>query len=48
MTGASTITGNTAGRGGGIYAASGSVLVGVTCGPGGNVTGNTPDDCYVE
>ena len=24
------------------------VLVGVTCGPGGNVHGNTPDDCYVE
>jgi hypothetical protein len=24
------------------------VLTGVTCGPGGNVYGNTPDDCYIE
>ena len=48
MTGSSAITGNTAGQGGGIYAASGTTLVGVTCGPGGNVYGNTPDDCYVE
>ena len=48
MTGSSAITGNTAGQGGGICAASGTTLVGVTCGPGGNVYGNTPDDCYVE
>ena len=48
MTGSSTITGNTAGQGGGIYAVPGSVLNGVVCGPGGNVYGNSPDDCYFE
>ena len=60
MTGASTVTANRAaarhespdgdwdvGGGGGIYQAGGH-LVGVTCGPGGNVQGNTPNDCYVE
>jgi hypothetical protein len=34
------------GRGGGLYNASGGVLVGVNCGA--NVSGNTPDDCYFE
>jgi hypothetical protein len=34
-------------RGGGIYRSKGT-LVGVTCGPGGNVYGNSPDDCYIE
>ena len=34
-------------QGGGIFH-SGGQLVGVTCGPGGNVYGNTPDDCYFE
>jgi hypothetical protein len=48
MTGSATITGNAAGQGGGVYAESGSLLNGVVCGPGGNVYGNTPDDCYVE
>lgn len=32
--------------GGGIFNDTGGTLVGVTCGPGGNVYGNTPDDCY--
>jgi hypothetical protein len=35
-------------QGGGLYNASGGTLLGVTCGPGGNVYGNTPDDCYLE
>jgi predicted outer membrane repeat protein len=48
MTRSATITDNTADQGGGIHAGSGSILVGVTCGPGGNVYGNTPDDCYFE
>jgi predicted outer membrane repeat protein len=48
MTGSMAMIGNTAGQGGVIYAASGTTLVGVICGPGGNVYGNTPDDCYVE
>jgi hypothetical protein len=60
LTGSSSITANAAiertdeyacvldgVHGGGIYH-SGGHLVGVTCGPGGNVTGNTPDDCYFE
>jgi hypothetical protein len=55
MTGASRITENEAGSeasqgapglGGGIYNASGGLLVGVDCGA--NVSGNTPDDCYSE
>lgn len=58
MEGASAVTANTApprqedadssynpGDGGGIFV-SGGTLVGVTCGAGGNVHGNTPDDCY--
>jgi hypothetical protein len=48
MSGSSRITGNRAGLGGGLYDATGGILVGVICGPGGNVYGNTPDDCYVE
>jgi hypothetical protein len=57
MTGSSTITGNTVTesywgcegehRGAGVYHARGR-LVGVVCGPGGNVYGNTPDDCFIE
>jgi hypothetical protein len=35
-------------HGGGVYSYRGGTLVGVTCGPGGNVYGNTPDDCYIE
>ncbi len=35
-----------AGLGAGIYNAADGILDGVTCGPGGNVYGNTPDDCY--
>ena len=40
----------TPGQGGGIWYGSSSRddFVGVTCGPGGNVYGNTPDDCHVE
>jgi hypothetical protein len=34
--------------GAGVYVGSRSTLVGVVCGPGGNVSGNTPDDCYIE
>ena len=53
MTGASSITGNKAVAldvcpepyGGGLNHGDGT-LVGVRCGPGGNVYGNTPDDCY--
>jgi hypothetical protein len=51
MTGSATISGNSAGdQGGGVYVGLGSVLDGVMCGSqtGGNVYGNTPDDCYVE
>ena len=33
-------------QGGGIYNAMGGTLSGVLCGAGGNVYGNTPDDCY--
>jgi len=41
------VTGNRVdGQGGGIHGSG--KLVGVTCGPGGNVYGNTPDDCYFE
>ena len=57
MTGAASISGNTAqgledeggqpGEGGGLYRAGGR-LRGATCGPGGNVYGNTPDDCFVR
>jgi hypothetical protein len=38
------------GLGGGLYNASGGILVGVMCGPQtyANVYGNTPDDCYIE
>jgi hypothetical protein len=36
------------GPGGGIYLVPPSTTVGVACGPGGNVYGNSPDDCYVE
>ena len=47
MNGTSRITGNhgLGKRGGGVHAGT---LTGVTCGPGGNVYGNTPDDCYIE
>jgi hypothetical protein len=40
----------TPGQGGGIWYGSGSGdhVVGVTCGPGGNVHGNSPDDCVLE
>ena len=41
----------TPGQGGGIWFTSWGGdpnLVGVTCGPGGNVCGNTPDDCFFE
>jgi hypothetical protein len=53
MDGSSTISGNgpfleAMVRGGGIYNASGGTLVGVSCGPSGNVVGNTPDDCLFE
>lgn len=34
--------------GGGIFNAKGGTLAGVTCGTGGNVYSNTPDDCYSE
>ena len=33
---------------GGLYIGRRTTLVCVTCGPGGNVYGNTPDDCYLE
>ncbi len=47
MSGASSITGNTGIDGpGGIWVGDDIELVGVSCGPGGNVYGNTPDDCY--
>ena len=37
------------GGGGGGLVLGGGALHGVVCGPrGGNVYGNTPDDCYVE
>jgi hypothetical protein len=57
MTGASTIIGNSVfpgsgtippGEGGGVYNAVGGSLVGVTCGPDGNVRDNMPDDCHAE
>jgi hypothetical protein len=48
MTGSSIITENRAGLGGGLYNVSGGTLNGVVCGPGGNVYGNTPDDCFIE
>jgi hypothetical protein len=59
MNGSSTITGNSVfqgiatlppGLGGGLYNASGGILVGVNCAPHtlANVYGNTPDDCYFE
>ena len=49
MTGSSTITGNTAGlgRGGVSFNPYTATLTGVTCGPGGNVFSNSPDDCKV-
>ena len=46
MRDSSSITGNTATIwAGGIDNHSGDLLVGVTCGPGGNVHDNVPDDC---
>jgi hypothetical protein len=50
MTGSSRITGNTGRRGGGgvAFEPRSDTLVGVGCGPEGNVYGNTPDDCYFE
>ena len=53
MTGASSIVGNTAvvspgGLSNGRSPGPIGSLVGVTCGPGGNVYGNTPDDCHIE
>ena len=44
MTGTSSIVGNRGlgKRGGGVHKGT---LLGVVCGPGGNVHGNTPDDC---
>jgi len=38
------------GLGGGLWSGhrERATLVGVVCGPGGNVHGNSPDDCYVE
>ena len=42
----STISGNAAARGGGVwFSPHTATLTGVTCGPGGNVHANTPDDC---
>jgi hypothetical protein len=42
----STISGNAALRGGGVwFSPHTATLTGVTCGPGGNVHANTPDDC---
>jgi hypothetical protein len=46
-----SITGNSAGRRGGgvwLWGYGERVLIGLTCGPGGNVSGNAPDDCYFE
>lgn len=47
MTDTSRISGNRGlgKRGGGVHEGT---LTGVTCGSGGNVNGNTPDDCHVE
>jgi len=57
MRGASSISGNIdegaesgdsyPDRGGGLYRRHG-IFTGVTCGPGGNINGNSPDDCYFE
>jgi hypothetical protein len=48
MTGSSSISGNTAGVGGGLYTYGQVSMTGVMCGPQtlANVSGNTPDDCY--
>jgi hypothetical protein len=44
----STISGNAAARGGGVwFNQRTATLIGVTCGPEGNVHANTPDDCGV-
>jgi hypothetical protein len=49
MAGNSAIVGNSASEGGGIwYSVANATLGSVTCGPDGNVYGNTPDDCHVE
>jgi hypothetical protein len=47
MNGTSRITANhgLGKRGGGVHEGT---MTGVTCGPDGNVFGNTPDDCYIE
>jgi hypothetical protein len=46
---AGTITANTAGVGGGlIYYASAHSVTGASCGPDGNVYGNSPDDCVLR
>jgi hypothetical protein len=50
MRDASSITGNSAGVGGGVWSHDASVLDGVVCAPdvGANVHGNSPDQCAVE
>ena len=53
MNDASSMVGNTAvaspgGLHNGLFNASRGVLIGINCGPGGNIYGNTPDDCYLE
>jgi hypothetical protein len=48
MTGSSAIRDNSSAWCGGGLTGSTRFLVGVVCGPGGNVYGNTPDDCYFE
>lgn len=48
LSGTSSIYDNSARRsGGGVYGHE-ATLVGANCGPGGNVYGNTPDDCFFE
>jgi predicted outer membrane repeat protein len=48
MNGSSSIRDNSAsGRGGGIHVAGQATLIGVVCGPDGNVHGNGPDDCVL-
>jgi hypothetical protein len=49
MSGSSAIRGNRGHSfGGGLCAGPDITRVGVTCGTGGNVYGNTPDDCCFE
>ena len=51
MSGTSVIRDNRADGGifgGGLLVGPDTTLVSVTCGLGGNIYGNTPDDCYFE